>query len=247
MVTARSFGPRRKRARQRAASTRSAVESGPPDTASTRAGHCARSANKAAASVDETGGSAAGTLLFPLDALLHVGRGAGIFAPDFEEGGASRLLFLERRERLTEPHQRVRRLAGFFERGRDVEEGFGGLTVALALKQAFAEPIIRFGHHPVARMLAQEAAEALLGNRIILAHQIIIGEVVFLLGRGGGGSHRLLLERAGGVRGARRRRRQCAARRRSTRCRKRGIARRVPRQRRQIERRAGLAAAGNAD
>src|SRR5262245_52396615 len=183
-VTATSFGPRRSCARQRAARTMSAVESGPPDTASTSAGHDARSANSFAASADETGGafaaagSAADTLLFPLDALLHIGRGAGIFAADFDEGGAGRILLLERRQRLSEPHERVGRLAGFLELGRDRKERFGGLAEALALEQALAEPVVRLRDELVVRIFAQETAEIVFRQRIILAQQVPIGGVV---------------------------------------------------------------------
>src|SRR5262245_4347096 len=157
----------------------SAVESGPPDTASMRTLYCARSAKSAAASVGETGGwaggSAAGTLLFPLDALLQARRGAGIFASELAEGGAGRLLLLERRERLPQSHQGVGCLRGFFELGRDSQKGFGRLAIALALEEAFSDPIIGFRHQPIARILAQKAAEILLRHRIILAHQVAVG------------------------------------------------------------------------
>src|SRR5262249_14248796 len=114
-VTATSLGPRRKPARQCAARTSSAVESGPPDTASTRRGDGARSPKRAAASAGEPG-SAAGTLLFLLHALPHGGPGAGILASPLQEGGASRLLLLQGGQRLPEPHQ-----------------GFGGLARFLVL------------------------------------------------------------------------------------------------------------------
>src|SRR5580692_3698773 len=110
MVTARSRGDVCCRACQRAASQMSAVESGPPEIASTRAGSSARSANRRSASVSATGTSTVATLLFPLDRLLHVGRGAGKFADDLAEGRAGELFFVERGERLAKPQQRIRRL-----------------------------------------------------------------------------------------------------------------------------------------
>src|SRR6266508_2261923 len=202
-VTATSFGPRFNRARQRAASQSSAVESGPPETARTMAALGARSANSAAASADRTGRSAAGTLLFPLDALLHGRRQAGILAPDLDEGGAGGLLLLERRERLAEPQQGVGRLAGFLELGRDVEEGLGGIPVALALEQALAEPIMRLRREAIGRILAHEGAEALLRQRIVLAHQVAVGEVVLVPRRRARRKHGLLLRGAGRARIAR--------------------------------------------
>src|SRR5262249_2292846 len=139
IVTARSEGPRFSAARQRATSTISAVESGPPDTARTTAGTLARSANTAFASEAETGApaaaapSAADTLLFPVDTLLHGDRCARIFARDLAERGARGLLLAERGERLPKAQQCVGRLGGGLVFGRDVEEGFGGVAVALAL------------------------------------------------------------------------------------------------------------------
>src|SRR6266487_3125951 len=76
-----SFGRRLRAARQRAARNKSAVESGPPETASITLASRSISANSLAASRAEIGAaSAAGTLLFPLDALFEDHRGAGLFA-----------------------------------------------------------------------------------------------------------------------------------------------------------------------
>src|SRR3984893_2422015 len=94
-----SFGARLSRFAQRAASTRSAVESGPPDTASTRPGKSSRQRNSALASPSATAASAVGTLLFPVDALLHAHRGARIFAQHLAERSTGRLLFALRRKR----------------------------------------------------------------------------------------------------------------------------------------------------
>ncbi len=93
-----SFGPRLNALRQRAISISSAVESGPPETAKTRAQTRASGANNLFASAAETGAasSAADTLLFSLDPLLHRGRCARKFAQDFSERRAGRVLLPER-------------------------------------------------------------------------------------------------------------------------------------------------------
>src|SRR4051812_2075945 len=99
-----SFAPRLRRARQRAASHSSAVESGPPDTARIRTGASDRSVNSAPASATETGASdAADTLLSPPGGLLHVRGRLGILAGNLPEGRAGRLLLVQRRKRLAEP------------------------------------------------------------------------------------------------------------------------------------------------
>src|SRR6478752_582860 len=105
-VMATNFGPLRRRLRQSAASTSSAIESGPPETASARAGRLIRSANRRSASAASIGLSAADTLLFPLDRLLDARRCARIFAGDLTEGGAGQFFFIERGERLSQPQQR---------------------------------------------------------------------------------------------------------------------------------------------
>src|SRR5579864_8006031 len=115
MVMAQSRGATLRRCAQRAASTIIAVESGPPETARTRAGSAARSANNWSASVSLTGPLAADTLLFPVDRLLHARRRARVFAGHFAEGGASELFLVEGRKRLAKPQQRVRRLGAGLE------------------------------------------------------------------------------------------------------------------------------------
>src|SRR5215203_3323778 len=123
MVTARSCGPLFSAARQRAAKTSNAVESGPPETARTRAGAWTRSANSDFASAVETGAaSAADTLLFPFDALLHADGRPRIFAQDLAERGAGRFLLAQCGERLAEPKERIRRLAGGLKFCRDGKE-----------------------------------------------------------------------------------------------------------------------------
>src|SRR3954470_771881 len=150
MVTASNRGPLFSAVRQRAASTSSAVESGPPETARTRAGALTKSANRDFASAAETGAaSAAGTLLFPVDALLHSDRGPRIFSQHFAERGAGGFLLAQGRERLAKTQQRLGRPAGGFVFGRHGQEGFRGVAVLLTLEQALAQPIIGVGRQPV--------------------------------------------------------------------------------------------------
>src|SRR3954454_15836954 len=163
----------------------SAVESGPPETARTRAVALASGSNSVFASAAETGAasSAADTLLFSFHTLLHTGRCTGKLAHDLAERRAGGFLLAERGKRLSQPQQRVRRLGGRLIFGRDVEESFGRVAVALTLEQAFAQPIGGVAGHAVAGRLAQETAEALLGECIVLAQHVAIGEVI-LVARG---------------------------------------------------------------
>src|SRR5262249_43742782 len=109
MVTATSLGPRCSDLRQRAARNNSAVESGPPETARTRAEARTSGPNSVFASAAEpdAASSAADTLLFPLDALLHDRRGARELAHDFAKRRAGRFLLAERGERLPEAQQGI--------------------------------------------------------------------------------------------------------------------------------------------
>src|SRR5476651_2454335 len=101
-----SFGPALSALRQRAASTISAVKSGPPDTASTNAGKFSRPEKSDLASVAVTADeSAVRTLGFLFDAALHARRGARKFASDFSQRGASRFLLIERGQRLAKPQK----------------------------------------------------------------------------------------------------------------------------------------------
>src|SRR3954469_14072773 len=113
-VMAISFGFVLSALRQLAASTMSAVESGPPETASTSAGDCSRPEKSDFASEAETGEvSAVATRLFLCDVALHLRRRLRIFAADFSQGRAGRLLLVQRRQRLAETQQRLGCLAGF--------------------------------------------------------------------------------------------------------------------------------------
>src|SRR5262245_50818354 len=230
-VTAMSFGPCLNALRQRAISINSAVESGPPETARTRAETRASGANNAFASAAETGAasSAADTLLFSLDPLLHRGRCARKFAQDFSERRAGRLLLPERGKRLSEAQKRIGCLGGGLVFGRDLEKGFRRVAEALALEHAFAEPVGGVADEPIIRIFAQEAMEGVFSERVVLAQHIAISEIVFVA-RGLRGRERS--ERAAGSRVLRRLPRQRAARR-SHGC--------------EIERRGSAASAGSAD
>src|SRR5581483_3746552 len=134
---ATSFGPLLSALRQRAASHSSAVESGPPETASTSTGNCSRPEKSCLASDCETDdASAVATLLFLGDVALHLRRGLRIFASDLGERGAGRLLLMQRRERLAEAQKRLRRLAGVRVFRRHRQEGFRRLTITLLLELA---------------------------------------------------------------------------------------------------------------
>src|SRR5579859_1768192 len=125
MVTASNRGGFFSRFAQRAASSNSAVESGPPETATTKPGKSSRPRNSASNSWSPTAASAVGTLLFPLHVLLHGKRRARIFAHHFAERSTGGFLLAERRQRLAEPQQRIRCARGGLVFGRDGEERLG--------------------------------------------------------------------------------------------------------------------------
>src|SRR6266508_4051712 len=217
-----SFGPRFSARRQRAMSSSSAVESGPPETARTRAGAWTSGANSAFASAAETGAasSAADTLLFSLDPLLHRRRRAWELAQHFAE----------RCERLPKAQKRIGSFGDGFIFGRDGEEGFRGVAVALALEHAFAQPIGGIPDEPIIGIFAQEAAEGVFGEGVVLAQHIAIGEVVFV---------------ARGLRGRKRGKCTTASRPAARRLPRHGAVRRS--HAREIKRRACGASGGSAD
>src|SRR5262245_51046027 len=180
---ANNLGPRLRARRQRTANTSSAVESAPPETASTSVEASANGSNSAFASAAETASSAAGTLLFSLDPLLHVRRSARKFAQHLAERRAGSLFLAEHGERLSEAGQRIGRLGVRFVFGRDVEQGFRRIAVALALKLALAEPESGIAGEPIVGIFAQEVAEAVLVEGIVLAQHVTVGEVVFVARR----------------------------------------------------------------
>src|SRR5262245_58147106 len=195
---ASSLGPRLRAPRQRAANTSSAVESAPPETASTSVEASANGSNSAFASAAEIASSASGPLLFSLGPLLHARRGARKFAQHFPERRAGCLLLAEHGERLSEAEQRIGRLRVRFVFGRDVEEGFRRVAVALALELTLAEPEGGIAGEPIVGIFAQEVAEAVLGEGIVLAQHVTVGEVVFV-------ARRLRRRQSGGHAGATRR------------------------------------------
>src|SRR5688572_14971439 len=152
IVTATSAGGLLKAARQRAASSINAVESGPPETARTNAGQEPSAAKRPFASATETGfaSSAADAFLLTVDALSDANRGARVLAQDFRERSAGGFLLSQRRERLPEPQERVGRLGGGLVLGRDAQERLGGVAKTLPLKHALAEPVHGLRRHPVA-------------------------------------------------------------------------------------------------
>src|SRR6202023_1208058 len=174
MVTAMSFGARLSRFAQRAASTRRAVESGPPDTASTRPGKSSRARNSAFASPSPTAASAVGTLLFPVEALVHAHRGARIFAQHPAEQSTGGFLSAEPRKRHAEPQQRIGRPRGGVVLRRHGEEGFRGIAIALALKQGFAHPELRLGRQAIGGILAQERSKFFRRGTIVLVLQVAV-------------------------------------------------------------------------
>src|SRR5689334_1792797 len=129
-----SFGARLSRFAQRAASTSSAVESGPPETARMRPDEFSRPENNAFASSSRTASSAVRALLFTVDALLHAQRSARIFPQYLAERGAGRFFFAQSRKRLPQPQQRVRRARGVLIFGGNVEKRFRGIPILLVLE-----------------------------------------------------------------------------------------------------------------
>src|SRR4051794_39025526 len=82
-------------------------------------------------------------LLLTIHGRFDPVRGTGIFTRHLAERGTGGFLFVQRRQRLPEPQQRVRRLGGIAEFGSDAEEGFGGVAIFLALEETLAEPVLR--------------------------------------------------------------------------------------------------------
>src|ERR1700730_636640 len=207
-----SRGPRLKPRRQRAASHISAIESGPPDTARTIAGARFQSANRRLASCAEIGelsssGMAFGNpvsssdqlrhfalalypLLLTVDGCFDAARGARIFPRHFAECRTGGLLLLQRRQRLSEPQQRVGRFGRSIDVGGDAEEGFRGVAILLPLEKALAEPILRVRDQGIAGIFLREVAHGFFGQRIILALHVADAEIELVLrccrGRQGG-------------------------------------------------------------
>ena len=163
-MTARSFGARLRRflvLAQRAASTSSAVESEPPETARRSPRRFSRPLNSALASSSLTAWSAMATLLFSVHgSASRSTRRADICAAP------------RRAKRRPLPFRPTPRATGraatappapapssrIWSNG---EERFGGVAILLLLEQTFAQPVLRLRRQAIARILAQEAAERL--------------------------------------------------------------------------------------
>src|SRR5258708_18956047 len=127
--------------------------------------------------------SALDPLLLAIDRSLDAGGRARIFPHHFAERRAGGLLFLQRRQRLSEPQQGVRGFCRLVVFAGDVEEDFGGVAKLLALKQAFAQPILRIPQQRIAGIFLRETAHGLLGERVIPALHVTDTEVVFVARR----------------------------------------------------------------
>ena len=68
--------------------------------------------------------------------------------------------------------------------GGHAEEGFGRVAIALALEEAFAEPVLRIGDQRIVRIFLREVAHGLFGQRIVLALHVADAEVEFVVRRG---------------------------------------------------------------
>src|SRR5580700_1019608 len=183
MVTAISFGACLRvflsSLVQRTASTSSAVESGPPETAKTRPDKASRPENSAFASSSRTACSAVDTLLFPIHGLLHIRRSARIFTQYLTERSAGCFLLAQGRKRLPKPQQCVGRARHGVVFGRDRKKRLRRVAIALILEQAFAEPILRLRRQPIGRIFVQEIAERIRRGPIVLMQDIAVGEIVF--------------------------------------------------------------------
>src|SRR4029078_5151252 len=108
----------------------SAVESGPPETASTRTGKdCSPEKSDVISDAETAFASAVRTLLFLGDPALHAGAAARDFAPTLAERGACRLFLVHRGQRLTKAQQCVGRLARLLVSGRNVQEAFRAVPI----------------------------------------------------------------------------------------------------------------------
>src|SRR6202012_2116034 len=129
--------------------------------------------------------SALHLLLLAVDGGFHAGGGARILAHHLAEGGASGLLFLQRRERLSEPQQRIRRLCRLLVFAGDVEEDFRRVAILLTLEITLAKPVLGIADQRIGRIFHGEVLHGLLGERVILALHVADAEVIFVAWRVG--------------------------------------------------------------
>src|SRR5205085_4155087 len=81
-------------------------------------------------------------LLLTVDRGFHAGGGFRILPRDLAERGTGGFLLLQRGQRLPEPQERIGRFSRFVILRRHAEKGFGRIAILLALKIAFAEPVL---------------------------------------------------------------------------------------------------------
>src|SRR5882762_4683868 len=150
-------------------------------------------------------------LLLTVDRGFDARRGPRILPRHFAERGTGGFLFLQRRQRLAEPQQGIRRLGGLVEFGGHAEEGFRGVAILLALEVAFAEPVLRVRDQGIARIFLREIFHGLFGQRIVLALHVADAEIELVLWRRRGRQRR---QRGAGA-GRTRRRQRAAGRQRA--------------------------------
>src|SRR3569832_2967261 len=120
-------------------------------------------------------------LLLLRDRALHAGGRRRIFAADLGERGAGRVLLLQRRKRLAETQQRIRRLAGMLVLGRHGEERLGRVAIVLLLIERLAHPVLRVRDELVLGIFADEVAEGLRRQPVVLVLFFAVGVFVLVL------------------------------------------------------------------
>src|SRR4051812_49007118 len=80
--------------------------------------------------------------LLAVHGLLHARGRARIFPADFTQRRAGGFLLLQRRQRLSQTQQRVRSFRRGVELGGHGEKRLRRVAVQLALKEAFAQPVL---------------------------------------------------------------------------------------------------------
>jgi len=95
-------------------------------------------------------------LLLAVHGRFNAARGVRIFPRHLTKGSAGGLLLLQRRQRLSQPQQGVRRFRRFVEFGGYREKGFGGVAITLPLEKILrALPVIARHRRPSARSFAE--------------------------------------------------------------------------------------------
>ena len=169
VVDGRGFdaAPPRRRAQSAAISSR-AVESGPPETASSKARAFASGARIASTA---SGVSPARVnndpSAFRARRLLHGRRGGGIALADLGEGRAGLFGIAEQGERLAEPHHALRRSRRLGVVGGELEILLGRLARARALQIGLAEIEDRVGRELVRAVRREERLQLLLGVGVL--------------------------------------------------------------------------------